>query len=70
MTELTEQDVALLRQLIHVAVQSKGMEVAEAAVYLNRKLETLLKQPAIPRSSMPPPKIVKDQPLPSNELSK
>ena len=35
---LTRNEIAALRQLIHIAVQARGMEVAEAGVVLTKKL--------------------------------
>lgn len=45
--ELTVGEAAALQQLIHFAVCDKGMEVAEAAVVLNKKL-TMAVQAANP----------------------
>ena len=40
--KLTRNEIAVLRQLIHVAVQARGMEVAEAAVVLSKKFNAVL----------------------------
>lgn len=45
--ELTVAEASALQQLIHFAVMDKGMEVAEAAVVLNKKL-TMAAQAANP----------------------
>lgn len=37
--KLNKDEVAVLLQLIHVAVQSRGMDVAEAAVVVSKKLK-------------------------------
>ena len=44
--KLTRNEISVLRQLIHLAVQSRGMEVAEAAVVINRKLAAVLETAA------------------------
>ena len=36
---LTQQEINVLKQLIHLAVTARGMEVAEAAVVLTKKLD-------------------------------
>lgn len=36
--ELTTQEIVVLRQLIDIAVQAKGLAVAEAGLILNKKL--------------------------------
>lgn len=41
--EFTKQEAQVLVQLIHVAVQAKGLEAAEAGVVLSRKLTEALK---------------------------
>jgi len=35
----TQQEVLALQQLIHIAVQARGMEVAEAGVVLSKKIK-------------------------------
>ena len=36
---LTQQEINVLKQLIHLAVTARGMEVAEVAVVLVKKLD-------------------------------
>jgi hypothetical protein len=36
--ELEPQELIVLRNLLHIACQAKGMEVAEACVVLDKKL--------------------------------
>lgn len=40
---LTGQEATFLLQLIHIATQAKGMEVAEGAVVLTRRLQEAAK---------------------------
>ena len=40
--KLNRNEIAVLRQLIHLAVQARGMEVAEAAVVLSKKINIML----------------------------
>lgn len=66
--ELTVGEAAALQQLIHFAVMDKGMEVAEAAVVLNKKL-TMAVQTANPglNGGMPmPPQQPKGAGKPAN----
>ena len=51
--EFNEKEVAALMQLIHIAVQARGMEVAEAGVILTKKFEAAVRE-------QNPPKLVKD----------
>jgi hypothetical protein len=37
--DFTIQEVTVLQQLLHIAVQARGLEVAEAALHINRKLQ-------------------------------
>jgi hypothetical protein len=37
--ELTINEINVLRKIIDIAVKSKGMEIAEAAVVLDRKIQ-------------------------------
>lgn len=37
--ELTEQEANVLINLINISVQAKGLEVAESAVYLLKKIK-------------------------------
>lgn len=41
--ELTGQEATVLLQLIHLATQARGMEVAEAAVILTKKIQDAAK---------------------------
>ena len=41
----TRQEAQALQQFIHMAVMSRGMQVAEAAVVVNKKLEAALAPP-------------------------
>lgn len=41
---LTRNEIVALRQLIHFAVQARGMEVAEASVVITKKLSAVLEQ--------------------------
>lgn len=41
--ELTEGEASALKQLIHFATMARGMEVAEAAVVLVRKIDEAAK---------------------------
>jgi hypothetical protein len=41
--DLDAREIAILRQLLHFAVQAKGMEVAEPAVMLDYKLKAALR---------------------------
>lgn len=41
--EFTKQEAQVLLQLIHIAVQAKGLEAAEAGAVLARKLTEALK---------------------------
>ena len=36
---LTQQEINVLKQMIHFAVMARGMEAAEAAVVLTKKLD-------------------------------
>jgi hypothetical protein len=36
--ELTAGEASALRQLLHIAVQARGLEVAEVALHLNKRL--------------------------------
>jgi hypothetical protein len=40
----TEQELLALKRLIHLAVLHSGMEVAEMAVVLNRKVDMMMNQ--------------------------
>ncbi len=42
---LTGPEAAALLQLIHLGVQARGMEVAEAAVVLSKKIQDAIKEP-------------------------
>ncbi len=48
--DFTEQEIAILRHLLHRACLQGGMEVAEAAVVISKKLQAAQKQqPVISR---------------------
>ncbi len=42
--ELTVNEINALRKIIDIAVKSKGMEVAEAAVVLDKKIQECAKK--------------------------
>jgi hypothetical protein len=42
----SEQELNILKQLIHFAVQARGLEVAEASVVLVKKLDAQPEKPA------------------------
>lgn len=41
--EFTKDEANALRQLLHVAVQSRGLDAAEAAVVIDKKIQLALK---------------------------
>ena len=41
--EFTQQELDVLKQIIHIAVMARGMEVAEAGVALTRKIDVMLR---------------------------
>ena len=43
MADFNAQELMVMRQLIHFAVQARGMEVAEVGVALTKKIDALQK---------------------------
>lgn len=41
--EFTQQELEVLKQIIHIAVMARGMEVAEAGVALTRKIDVMIR---------------------------
>lgn len=40
--QFTENELGVLQQIIHIATQARGLDVAEAAVQINRRLVTAM----------------------------
>lgn len=49
--EFTEQELKVLMQLIDISVKAGGIQVAEAAVILNKKLQAALPQTETPKET-------------------
>lgn len=41
--QFTSQEIEILKQMIHIAVMARGMEVAEAGVALTRKIDVMIR---------------------------
>jgi hypothetical protein len=37
--DFTIRELSVLQQLLHIATQARGLDVAEAALFINRKLQ-------------------------------